>query len=156
MPTPVLTRHDPGCVYAREADGGHSDASKRISDTHNLHLVAGESGRAYSGRNENVGRVFACKLSDGRSDGVLYDTLEDAVSHQKHNEDWYAYLRVTNGGMTVCQAASFLRLHRQGQAAGVRMDGTRPRVPIPRLTHEKFIDQVTAYARRDWIRPGRR
>lgn len=156
MSVPVLTRHDPGCDYARESDGGHSDASKRISDTHNLHLVAGESGRSFFGRNENIGRVFACRLSDGRSDGVLYDSLEDAVSHQKHNEDWYAYLRVTNGGMTVCQAASFLRLHRQSREAGHRMAGTSPRVPVERLTREAFLDQVRAYERRDWIRPGRR
>lgn len=70
---PVLTRHEPGCHYARESDGGHSDASKRISDAHNLHLLAGESYRAFGGRNPNIGRVFACRLADGRSDGVLYD-----------------------------------------------------------------------------------
>lgn len=75
---------------------------------------------------------------------------------QKHSEDWYAYFRVTNGGMSVCQAASLLRLHRQGREAGIRMEGTKPRVAIPRLTHEQFIDQVTAYQLRDWIRPGRR
>lgn len=151
-----LMRHDPGCDYARESDGGHSDASKRVSDYHNLHLLAGESARAFCGRNPHVGLVFACALADGRSDGTLYDTLQDAVDHQHHNEDWYAYFRVTNGGMSVCQAASMLRLHRQAQLAGVRMQGTRPRLAIPRLTAEEFRDQVTAYERRDWIRPGRR
>jgi hypothetical protein len=155
LSVPVLTRHDPGCHFARESDGGHSDASKRISDTHNLHLLAGEAGRTLGGRNWNVGRVFACALADGRSDGVLYDSLQDAVSHQKHNEDWFAYFRVTNGGMSVCQAASALRLHRQAREAGIRMEGTSPRVAIPRLTREAFLDQVTAYERRDWIRPGR-
>lgn len=156
MSTPVLTRHEPGCQYARESDGGHSDASKRVSDQHNLHLLAGESYRAFGGRNPNIGLVFACALADGKSDGVLYDTLDDAVRHQHHNEDWYAYLRVTNGGMSVCQAASYLRLHRQAREAGIRMEGTRPRVAIPRLTREAFRDQVTAYALRDWIRPGRK
>lgn len=151
-----LMQHDPGCRYARESDGGHSDASKRISDTHNLHLLAGESYRAFSGRNPHIGLIFACALADGRSDGTLYDSLQDAVDHQHHNEDWFAYFRVTNGGMSVCQAASALRLHRQAQAAGIRMDGTRPRVAIPRLTVEEFTDQVIAYERRDWIRPGRR
>lgn len=156
MSTQILMRHDPGCDYARESDGGHSDASKRISDQHNLHLAAGESFRAFSGRNPHVGKVFACALADGRSDGTLYDSLDEAVAHQKHNEDWFAYFRVTNGGMTVCQAASALRLHRQAQLSGHRMSGTTPRVAIQRLTHEAFLDQVAAYERRDWIRPGRR
>jgi len=156
LAVPVLVRHDPGCRFARESDGGHSDAAKRVSDHHNLHLMAGEGFRGLTGRNPHIGRVFACALADGRSDGVLYDTLEDAVRHQHHNEDWFAYLRVTNGGMSVCQAASVLRLHRQARESGLRFTGTDPaRVPIPRLSAEKFADQVLAYERRDWIRPGR-
>lgn len=156
MPAALLYQHDHGCRFARQADGGHSDASKRISDQHNIHLLAGQGYVGLTGRNPHIGRVFACALADGRSDGVLYDSLEAAVSHQHHNEDWFAYLQVTPGGMSVCEAASLLRLHRQAQAAGIRMTGTTPRVAIPRLTIEQYLDQVTAYEQRRWITPGRR
>lgn len=155
MTPPLLLTHDPGCDYARQADGGHSDAARRISDTANLHLMAGEGFRGLTGANPHIGRVFACGLADGRSDGVLYDTLDDAVTHQHHDEDWYAYLRVSPGGLSVCEAASLLRLHRQGRQAGLRMAGTTPRVPVPRLEASRFLEQVTAYERRDWIRPRR-
>jgi hypothetical protein len=153
MGVPVLTRHDHGCKYARERDGGHSDAAKRVSDHHNLHLTAAEGYRRHGVGNPHVGRVFACRLSDGTSDGVLYDSLADAVRGQRHNADWYAFLRVQPGGMTVCAAAALLRMHRLVHDAGGRMTGTDvPRVMIPRLTTEAFGRQVSALSRRDWIR----
>ena len=145
----VLVAHDPGCRYAREADGGHSDAAKRISDVHNTHLLAGEAYRAFSDRNPHIGLVFACRLNDGTSDDVLYESLADAVRHQRHNENWYAFLRVTPGGMSVCATASLLRIHRQVYDAGGRMSGTDvPRVAIPRLTTEDVTEQIRALEQR--------
>lgn len=149
MGVPVLVAHDPGCRYARESDGGHSDAAKRISDTHNMHLLAGEGYRGLTGSNPHIGRIFACRLAGGRSDGVLYDTLDEAVRHQHHDENWCAYLRVTPGGMSVCAAASLLRIHRQVYENGGRMSGTDvPRVMIPRLTGEDAAEQIRALERR--------
>lgn len=149
MGVPALVAHDPGCRYARESDGGHSDASKRISDVHNLHLLAGEGYRAVTGRNPHIGLVFACRLADGTSDNVLYPSLAEAVRHQHHDENWFAFLRVTPGGMSVCAAASLLRIHRQVYDNGGRMSGTSvPRVIIPRVTGEDAAEQMRALAAR--------
>lgn len=50
-----------------------SDAAHRYSDAMRLHIVAGQAGR-----------WAAIRLSDGGSDGVAYDSKQDAVRHQLH------------------------------------------------------------------------
>jgi len=134
--TPVLVIHDRGCRYAREADGGHSDAAKRLSDTYCLHVAAGA----------RKGGVIAVKLSDGTSDGTVYDSRYDAVRHQHHNERWYAFLRIGAGHMTVCEAASLLMFHRQANRwtpaeLGETSGGLEV---IPRLTLEGAERQLAA------------
>lgn len=99
-------QHDPGCRYA--AFGmPHTDAAKRVSDTYNLHLEAGKSFG-----NSNVGKVIALALSDGRSDGTVYDSMYDAVRHQHHNEDYYAFAKINPSSMSPCDAESFLKMER--------------------------------------------
>jgi hypothetical protein len=125
---PVLVRHDPGCKYAREPDGSHTDAAKRLSDTYNLHVVAGAP----------IGSVFAYSLQDATSDNVLYDSRADAVNHQRHNEGRRGYVRMGPGRMTVCEAAAVLRWDRHtaklaGAQRGERSGGLEV---IPRLTIE--------------------
>lgn len=150
MTTATRVRHDPGCEYGR---GQHGDAAKRIADTHNLHRTAG-TGLGL----ENVGRVFACALGDGSSDGVLYDNIKDAIRHQKHNAKWYAYFRVMRDAMTECQAASMLRLHRDADDAGLKfVDRDDPSFGaeiIERLTVEDHYRMRQALAGKTWI-PGR-
>jgi hypothetical protein len=145
----TVTVHEPGCEYAREFD--HADAAKRVSDTYNLHRTA-------SGLLGTVGKVFAVALSDGTSDGVLYDTMADAIRHQRHNAKWYAYLRVGREGMTPCNAASLLKLHRDADAAGLKfVDRDDPSCGyelIPRLTIEDHQRMTRALAAQTWI-PGR-
>lgn len=139
MSTPVLVRHDPGCRYARESDGGHSDAAKRISDTVNLHAVAG------------VRRgVIAFSLADGRSDGTVYDTRGQAVAHQHHDERYCGFIRLGPAGMSVCEAASVLRMQRQASRLA-RPDRDAPDgglEVIPRLTREAHARQIAALAGR--------
>jgi hypothetical protein len=151
---PVLVAHDPGCKYARPTGGGHSDAAKRVADVYNLHLVAGRSFIP----NPNLGRVAAVALADGRSDGVLYDSLRDAVRHQHGNEQLFAYLRIAPHGMSVCAAEAFLRTHRLFFDAGWRLPDPDHRdgghVPIPRLATEDNNRLLGALAARTWI-PGR-
>ena len=62
-----------------------SDAARRAADQINLHVSAlgHESFRKY----------VAIRLSDGGSDGVLYDTRRDAIRHQLH-EQQCAYFRI--------------------------------------------------------------
>lgn len=146
----VLVAHDPGCKYARPADGGHTDAAKRVADAYNLHLLAG----AGFARNPSVGQWLAVALADGASDGVLYETRAACVRHQHHNEQLYAFLRVVPSSMTVCQAEAFLRMHRLAYDNGFRL--TDPQAPgggreiIPRLSGEEFGAQITALERRTW------
>lgn len=138
MVTPVLVRHDPGCRFARESDGGHSDASKRISDAYNLHIVCGA----------RRGQVMAFSLADGTSDGVLYDSREDAVSHQHHNEARRGYIRIGPGRMTVCEAASQLRWQRHTVRLAAAQLGEKSGglEVIPRLTIEGRERQLAALA----------
>jgi hypothetical protein len=130
----VLVRHDQGCRFAREADGGHSDAAKRLSDTYNLHIVSG-------GRR---GSVFAFNLRDATSDHVLYDTRAAAVDHQRHNEGWCGYVRLGPGHMSVCEAASVLRWQRQAaELAGAQRDEKSGGLEvIQRLTREGADQQL--------------
>lgn len=152
----TLFRHDAGCEYGRDpADSGrptgHSDAARRVADTAMLHRVAGRG-------LENVGKVFAVALNDGSSDGVLYDTMADCIRHQRHNAKWYAYMRVSRHGMSVCEAASMLKMHRDADAAGLtftdRNDPSFGFELIPRLTAEDHQRMTNALAARTWI-PGR-
>lgn len=136
--TPVLVGHDPGCRYAREPLGGHSDAAKRLSDQYNLHIAAG-------GR---LGQVFAVRLSDGTSDGELYDSRAAAVRYQHHNERWYAFVRLGAPRMTVCEAASTLRFQAHQSRLGLA-DRDAPNgglEVIPRLTIEDQERQLAAMA----------
>jgi hypothetical protein len=133
-------KHDPGCRFARESDGGHSDASKRVADWYTLHRIGGA----------RPGQCFAAALADGSTDGVIYDDKAAAVTHQKHNERWYAYIHIGPPFMTVCEAASVLRMHRHAaHLADVTADPDNvhggPDV-IPRLTIEGRERQIAALA----------
>lgn len=127
--------HDPRCPHIAR----HSDAAKRASDAVNLHLGAlgFEAARKW----------VAIRLSDGRSDGVLYDTRRDAVTHQAH-EQLCAYVCITPSGMSVCSAESYLAFHRKAYDAGMRLtdpdDRRGGRDLIPRLTSRDQARQVAA------------
>ncbi len=136
--TPVLVRHDRGCHYSREADGGHSDAAKRLSDTYNLHMTCGA----------RRGSFIAVSLADAASDGVVYDTRADAVDHQRHNEGWKAFIKLGAPHMSVCEAAAVLRWQRQANelARAQRGEASGGLEVIPRLTIEGRERQLAAMA----------
>lgn len=138
-------QHDFGC---RHGGIGHTDAAKRLSDTYNMHLTAG----VFYGAS-NLGKVIAVALSDGRSDGTVYDSKSDAVWHQNHNEQYYAFIRINPSSMSVCAAEATLKSYRQIYDAQVRLNdryakGGGPDV-IPRLNRE---DQ---YIQDDIFRTGK-
>jgi hypothetical protein len=62
---------------------------------------------------------IAVKLADGSTDGVLYDTRQDAVRHQAH-EQQCAYLNLgpVMGGMDINAAFAILKFHRDSYDAG--------------------------------------
>jgi hypothetical protein len=150
MTNALLIRHDPGCDFGRDVCMREHDTCQRISDTYNLHRIAG-TGLGL----DNVGKVFAVALNDGTSDGQLYPDMQTAIRFQKHNAKWYAYLRVGREGMTACNAASLLRLHRDADAAGLKFtdrdDPSFGNEVIGRLTVEDNHRMLAAIANKTWI-----
>lgn len=91
------------------------DAAKRASDCVNLHLTFGKW-------EELKHKWIAFKLADGTSDGVLYDSKQDAVKHQ-FSEYQCAYIAFRNllGGATPRDMAIFLQFSRDAYDAGFRL-----------------------------------
>jgi hypothetical protein len=85
----------------------HTDAARRCSDIVNLHIAAAGD-QAY-------GKVIAISLADGSSDDTLYPDKYEAARHQHHNERFYAFIRIPRGGMPICDAESFLWVHRMAR-----------------------------------------
>jgi hypothetical protein len=131
----LIIQHDAGCRYARESDGGHSDASRRVADEYNLHLIASKK--------EAVGRWIACALADGRSDHAVYDSKAQAVTHQHGHDRERLYLCIRPYSLSVCAAASLLRTARMLYELGNHQEGER--VVIPRLTNEHNVKQLNRF-----------
>lgn len=143
-------QHDPDCPPRnRTTLGGHSDTARRVADQYQQH-------REHNDR--SIGAWMAARLSDGTSDGVLYETRRDAVRHQHHDEQQYAFINIRPNGMSVCAAASFMRTCRMAYAGGFRLTDPEHRaggrVLIPRLTYEDQRRHELALAAGLWI-PGR-
>jgi len=97
--------HGPAAAFTKT----WSDAAKRCSDHINLHAVVNPFA---------IGQFAAIRLSDGGSDGELYQSRSDAVRHQLH-EKLCAYVCIPPGGMTPEEAESFLATHRTIYDSGV-------------------------------------
>lgn len=126
--------HDAGCPGIK-----HSDAAKRASDQVNLHLAAQGL--------EAFRKWVALRLSDGGSDGVLYDSKIMAVRHQA-DEQLCAYVCVPPTRMSVCSAEAFLSFTRRAYNAGFRLTDPDSRTGGPdvirRLTTKDQAMQVAA------------
>lgn len=105
-----MTSHGMGCRYILR---DHTDAAKKVRDTYSLHRTVDPYGV--------LGKWFAVALSSGESDGTLYDSRSDCVGHQHHNEMFYAYIQIVPSTMTVCDAETFLAVHRKLYDAGIRL-----------------------------------
>ena len=101
-------QHEVWCKVAT-----HSDAAKRTSDTYNLHRIALGL--------DAVGKWFAVSLAEGRGDDVLYDSKLDCVTHQKHNERYYTFIKIVPSGMKVCESEVMLTTARRLYDKGMRM-----------------------------------
>lgn len=91
-----------------------AEAAYRMSDTIALHLAAN------SDIMNAVGKWAAFRLSDGSSDGILYDAREDAIRHQFH-ELQCCYVCIPLTGMSPRDALSFLQTHRKLYDAGFKL-----------------------------------
>lgn len=92
------------------------DAGKRAHDKIMLHYLFGDYG-------DIKNKWVAVSLMDGSCDGELYDTKQQAVRHQIH-EQQCAYICLRNvgpGGTHPEELAIFLQFQRDGYRAGFRM-----------------------------------
>ena len=114
-----------------------SDEGKRASEIITLHLIA---------NNEHVGKWVAIRLSDGGSDGVLYDSRANAIRFQLH-EQQCMYVKIPPDGMPAEHATRFLEIHRMIYDAGYRLiDPDRPDVEA--IIPER-IEELLPYLRRN-------
>lgn len=127
--------HEPWC---QQKAFGHSDSAKRLCDMYNLHRIGAGI--------DCVGKWFAAALSDGRSDGVLYDNKQECVRHQHHNEQHYTYIKMAPSSMNECEAEVMLKTARNLYDMGLRMvdpDHKRGGLDvIKRLTVEDQLAQT--------------
>lgn len=104
-----------------------TDEGRRASDVVNGHLAADP---------QCSGRWVALRLSDGGSDGTVYDTRSDAIRHQLH-ESQCAYLKIPPTGMPPADASRLLLVWRMFVAGGFRLqDPDDRREPIMPFTRE--------------------
>ncbi len=125
--------HQPHCpAENRSGLNLHSDAAKRVVDIYNLHRLADPYG--------NVGSWFAATLADGQSDMVLYDSKQEAIRHQHHNENYYTFVQIVPSMMTECEAEVMLKIARMIYDKGGRQsDGYSKHDLIRRLGWEDQI-----------------
>lgn len=108
---------------------GHSDAAFRITDVYTMHRLADLYGC--------IGQWIACRLDDGSSDNVLYDSKQAAIRHQHHNENYYTFIQIVPAQMTACEAEVMLKVARMIYDKGGRMtDGYSRHDLIKRLGWE--------------------
>lgn len=141
--------HEQGCPLQGTGQE-HTDAAKRVSDTYRLHRLADYFA--------NLGRWIAVALSDGTSDGELYDSKSDCVIHQHHNEMYYAYIRISPHDMTPCASEAYLKVHRTMYDKGIRLADPDHRSGgmdlIPRVAREDMRSLMRSVRSGGRIRPS--
>lgn len=92
--------------------GSVDDFAKRACDIMNMHVL-GKGDQSW-------GKWVALRLSDGGSDGVLYDDRDTAISFQLHPTQC-AYLCIPPSGFTLKEIREFLTLSRKLYDKGARI-----------------------------------
>lgn len=103
----------------------YSDRARRASDIVNGHLL-GSFGQAR-------GRWVALRLSDGGSDGAVYDRKADAVRHQLHPKQC-AYVCIPPDGMDPRGAELYLRFMEGLYSVGADLADPDRQVQMPATT----------------------
>lgn len=104
--------------------GVPSDAARRASEAVTTAYLADPAG--------NLNRWIAIRLSDGGSDGIVYDTPIHAANHQLHYQQCM-YVQIRHGLMPAAEAEGALAYHRRVYDAGNRppyLEGFVPVMPI--------------------------
>lgn len=103
----------------------NADAGRHCSEAVNLALLLG-----------GVGKWVAIRLSDGKSDGNIYDTKADAIRHQLH-EFQCAYVKVPPDGMQPDHGARYLEVNRKLYDKGLRIADPNREAILP-FTMEEY------------------
>lgn len=122
-----------------DAVAAADDRAQRCSDAVTLALLG-------QGR-DVVGRWLAVRLSDGGTDGNVYDRKSDAVRHQLHPQQC-AYVCIPFDGMTPRQAGVYLRFIEGLYAAGADLADPERQIHMP-AQRERIAPMLRA------IRKGR-
>lgn len=114
-----------------------SDAAKRMSDIINA-LVT------FTPVWDLRSKWIAIRLSDGGYDGVLYDTREDAISHQIDERFCaYVFMQSMIQGAKPLDCAIYLEFHRQAYDAGMRLhEPEAPQLIMPTKTYDRLTGRV--------------
>lgn len=94
-----------------------NDRGRRAAEAHN-------AARAVGG----WGRWIAIRLSDGTTDGVIYDDRDAAIAHQLHEQQCF-YVIVHPVDMTATEATALLNVAERAYDAG--FDFTNPAGAVP-------------------------
>jgi hypothetical protein len=114
-----------------------TEEGQRASDVVQGHLATNPAA---------VGRWVALRLSDGGSDGVVYDTRADAIRHQ-HSPEYCCFVKIPPTGFPPGDASRFLLLSRAFEKGGFRLiDPEDKREPIMPWTDEEFSDVMRVIA----------
>lgn len=92
--------------------GLYSDEARRAADAVNLPLIYDPEGNRF--------RWVAIRLSDGGTDGTVYDCKCDATRHQLH-ETQCMYVQILPDGISVKECAALLRVYRGLYDSGHKM-----------------------------------
>lgn len=106
------------------------DTARRCSDTVTLHVLAG-----------SVGLWCAIRLGDGGSDGVVYDTREDAIRHQLRPQ-YCTFILIPPDGMSPQEAKAVLGYWRALVDGGIRDDDPAMPMPLMPLTARDQARQI--------------
>jgi hypothetical protein len=115
-----------------------TERARRACDVVNTHFAAVGT--------DAIHKWVALRLSDGGSDGVLYDRQDEAIRHQLH-EFWCAYLLIPPSGVNPTDMETFLAYVGRLYDAGMRPmqnHDARPGLLLPGL--------ITPMRREDLIR----
>lgn len=116
-----------------------TDAAKRCSDVVTLHIQAHTTGADMLPDWGMHAPWIAVRLSDGGSDGNLYDTKKQATEHQLHPHQC-AYILIPPEGMTPEQARIMLKFTAQMYDAGVQL--ADPDMQVQPVVRKEAIPSV--------------
>ena len=120
----------PECIYV-------TDAAKRMGDTINGILT-------FANPFEIRNKWMAFALSDGRSDGVLYDTRAECIAHQL-DERFYTYICMKNlmMGAKALDCQIFLEFSRQAYDQGMRLhEPNAPQIFVQNAQYDSIMDRL--------------